>query len=316
MGRFEGAAEEQAIAGEGAFLSPVLRAACFPLEGEHTRAEALALLRRAFTDAGLDSPALDARILLTEALGIDAAMLAVQPETPIGEIGAQRLREWAARRLGREPVARIIGWWEFWGLPFWLAPETLVPRPETETVVETALRHVPDRHAPLRLLDLGAGSGCLLVALLSELPNAIGVGVDQSPGALRFARRNAEANGVGARAAFVASDWGSALTSRFDLIVSNPPYIWSADIPGLAPEVRVHDPVAGLDGGSDGLSAYRVILGEAQRLLASSGLLVVETGFDQGGAVRALAARHALPVLEAIKDLSGHARVLVLQAAL
>lgn len=280
-----------------------------------SRAKALALLRHAFIDAGLDSPALDARILLVEALGIDAAALAVGPETPIGEDGAQQLRAWAARRLAREPVSRIIGRWEFWGLSFALAPETLVPRPETETVVETALRHVPNRRAPMRLLDLGTGSGCLLVALLSELPNATGIGVDCSPRALRLARRNAEANGVGARALFLASDWGSALESRFDLIVSNPPYIPSGDIAGLAPEVRGHDPVAGLDGGSDGLSAYRMILGEARRLLASSGLLVVETGYDQACAVRALAARHALPVLDVVKDLSGNARVLAFRTA-
>src|SRR5215210_4501854 len=142
-----------------------------------SRVKALALLRHAFIEAGLDSPALDARILLVEALGIDAAALAVGPETPIGEDGAQQLQAWAARRLAREPVSRIIGRWEFWGLPFALAPETLVPRPETETVVETALRHVPDHRAPMRLLDLGTGSGCLLVALLSELPNATGIGV-------------------------------------------------------------------------------------------------------------------------------------------
>ena len=284
-------------------------------EHKATRAEALALLRDAFTNAGLDNPALDARILLTEALGIDAAALATGPETPIGEDDARRVQAWAARRLAREPVARIIGRWEFWGLPFALAPETLVPRPETETVVETALRHIPDRRAPLRLLDFGTGSGCLLVALLSELPDTTGVGVDRSPGALRVARRNAEANGVGARAAFVASDWGSGLASRFDLVVSNPPYIRSADIAGLAPEVKGHDPVASLDGGLDGLSAYRRILGDAHRLLASNSLLVVETGFDQKHAVRALATRLTLPVLEAVQDLSGHARVLAFRTA-
>ena len=307
--------EERAIAGEDASLIPMLRTDPLPLGGGHTRADALALLRRAFADGGLDSPALDARLLLVEALGIDAAALAARPETPISEDGARRLRAWSARRLAREPVARIIGRWEFWGLPFALAPETLVPRPETETVVETALRHIPDRCAPMRLLDLGAGSGCLLVALLSELPGAAGIGVDRSPDALSLARRNAVANGVGVRAAFLASDWGSALEARFDLIVSNPPYIRSADIAGLAPEVRGHDPVAGLDGGADGLSAYRAILGDVRRLLAPGGLLVLETGFDQEYAVRALATREALPVLESVRDLSGHARVLVVRTA-
>jgi release factor glutamine methyltransferase len=249
-----------------------------------------------------------------EALRIDAAALAAQPEAAVGEEGARRLAAWAARRLAREPVARIVGRWEFWGLPFWLAPETLVPRPDTETVVETALRYAPDRRAAGRLLDLGTGSGCLLVALLSELPGAVGVGVDRSPGALAVAQRNAVANGVGDRAVLIASDWGSALDARFDLVVSNPPYIPSGVIAGLAPEVRSHDPRAALDGGASGLSAYRAILGDAPRLLAPGGVLVVETGFDQGAAVRALAARHALRSLEAVPDLSGRARVQVFQS--
>lgn len=280
-----------------------------------TRAEALAALRRAFAEAGLDSPALDARVLLSEALGIEPAALAARPEAPINPEDAARVRGWMARRLAREPVARIVGQWEFWGLPFVLAPETLVPRPDTETVVAAALRRVLDRRAPLRLLDLGTGSGCLLVALLSELPNAAGIGLDRSPGALRAARANARLNGVGGRAAFAASDWGAALNARFDLIVSNPPYVRSAAVADLAPEVRTHDPTAALDGGPDGLSAYRIILGDARRLLASGGLLVVEIGSDQEDAVRALAASQALSVLEAAKDLSGRARVLALGSA-
>lgn len=281
-----------------------------------TWAEALASMRRAFADSGLDSPALDARILLSEALGIEAAALAANPEAPIGPADAARLRDLMARRLAREPVARIVGRWEFWGLPFVLAPETLVPRPDTETVVETALRRVPNRAAPLRLLDLGTGSGCLLVALLSELPYATGTGLDRSPGALKAACANARRNGVGGRAAFTASDWGSALDACFDLIVSNPPYIRSDAVANLEPEVKRHDPAAALDGGPDGLSAYRAIFGDARRLLAPGGLLVVEIGFGQESAVRALAARHALSALEVAKDLSGRARALALGSAL
>ncbi len=152
----------------------------------------------------------------------------------------------------RRAVARILGAWEFWGLPFQLAPETLVPRPDTEILVETALASVPDRTAPLRCLDLGTGSGCILVALLSELRNAFGIGLDRSPGALRAAHHNAVANGVGSRAAFVAGDWCDALRGGFDLVVSNPPYIAQDLIAHLDRDVRQHDPRAALDGGPDG----------------------------------------------------------------
>ena len=275
-----------------------------------TRAEAARSLRRVFAAAGLDSPGLDARILLIEALGIDAAALAARPEARLTGTAAARLAAWAARRLAREPVARIVGRWEFWGLPFRLAPGTLVPRADTETVVETALRHVADRHARLRLLDLGTGSGCILVALLSELPNATGVGVDRSPGALAAARANARLNGVAGRAEFAASDWGSALDARLDLIVSNPPYVRSADVAALSAEVRDHDPAAALDGGPDGLSAYRAILADAARLLAPAGVLVLEIGFDQRHAVPALAAAHGFTGIDAVRDLAGHVRAL------
>ena len=277
-----------------------------------TRAEALARLRRAFTEAGLDTPALDARILVTEALGIGATELALRPEALLGGQAA-RLAAWAARRLAREPVSRILGQREFWGLPFMLSPATLVPRPDSETVVETALALVSDRGAPLRLLDLGTGSGCLVVALLHELPGATGLGVDRSFEALSAARANAEANGVGGRARFVASDWASALRGRFDLIVSNPPYIPSGDIAGLDPEVRAHDPPAALDGGSDGLSAYRVILGEADRLLSPAGVLVVEIGVRQAEDLGRLAVEAGLRVLRVSSDLGGQLRAVALE---
>ena len=200
-----------------------------------TRGEALARLRRAFAEAGLDTPGLDARILLAEALGIDASELALRPGEALGSVAAERLRADAARRLAREPVARILGRQEFWGLSFALSPETLVPRPDTETVVEAALAAVGGRDAAPRILDLGTGSGCLLVALLHELPKAWGVGLDRSPAALATARGNARRNGVADRSAFAASDWGAALDARFDLMVSNPPYIATKEIGGLAP---------------------------------------------------------------------------------
>lgn len=278
------------------------------LRADSTRGEAFALLRNAFADAQLDTPNLDARILAAEALGIDVGALALRPEEPVGAAGAERLRGFGERRLAREPVARILGLAEFWGLPFALSPETLAPRPDTETVVEVALAGIADRHAPLRLLDLGTGTGCLLVALLHELPNAHGTGLDRSVDALATARANACRNGVINRAAFVAGDWGAPLAGRFELVLSNPPYIPTKALPTLAPEVRAHDPVAALDGGPDGLDAYRSILAEAGRLLVPAGRLIVEIGFDQEAGVRGLAQTAGLDVLGVAHDLGGRPR--------
>ncbi|KMO27620.1 SAM-dependent methyltransferase, partial [Methylobacterium tarhaniae] len=170
-----------------------------------------------------------------------------------------------------EPVARIIGAWEFWGLPFGLSSDTLVPRPDTETLVEAALGLGLGPDAPHRLADLGTGSGCILVALLTEWPQAVGLGIDRSPGACVTARANAARNGVADRAAFAVGDWASALSGPFDVVVANPPYIASEVIAGLSGEVRDHDPRLALDGGADGLDAYRTILAQVPRLLAPGG---------------------------------------------
>jgi release factor glutamine methyltransferase len=278
-----------------------------------TRASALTILRRAFAGAGLDTPELDARLLLMEALQVDGVEIAVRNDVPLGSAAALRLADFARRRLRREPVARILGHREFWGLDFELSPETLEPRPDTETIVEAALSWVLDRQAILRILDLGTGSGCLLVALLRELPHATGVGLDRSFGALATARQNAVRNGVADRAAFVASDWATAISGRFDLIVSNPPYISSRDVPGLAPEVRYHDPAAALDGGGDGLAAYRIILAGLLDLLAPGGTAAVEIGSTQEQAIRDLADETGLTVAEVAHDLAGHSRAVVLR---
>ena len=282
------------------------KTAAIAIDPAMTRDDALAILRRAFAEAGLDSPDLDARLLLAEALQVDAVEIAARPQVPLGE-RALRLADLARRRLHREPVGRILGRREFWGLSFELSPETLEPRPDSETVVELALSLVPARQG-LTVLDLGTGSGCLLVALLHEVPQATGVGVDRSPGALATARRNAWRNGIGERAAFVACDWTSALRGGFDLIVCNPPYIPSSDIASLAPEVREHDPAAALDGGDDGLAAYRIIFAKAARLLAAGGTLVVEIGSTQEPAVRRLAQAAGLEVIRVTHDLAGHPR--------
>ncbi|NIX75145.1 peptide chain release factor N(5)-glutamine methyltransferase [Microvirga terricola] len=278
-----------------------------------TRDQALRELRRSLTEAGFESAALDARLLVLAALGISSSDLITRPDTPLTDHEAETLAAFAARRLAHEPVARIIGEREFWGLPFRLSDATLVPRPDTETVVETALKLLPDHNAPLGIADLGTGSGCILTALLHELPNARGIGVDRSPEAARTAHANAQANGVGDRALFVVSDWGSALKGTLDLVVSNPPYIVSAVIPGLDREVRDYDPALALDGGADGLDAYRIILDDAGRLLKPGGLLVLEIGYDQAEALQRLAAERALEVLAVAPDLSGNPRCAALK---
>jgi release factor glutamine methyltransferase len=275
-----------------------------------SRTDALRRMSEALVAQGL--PARDARFLLLDLLGLSATDLILRGDLPLGHEAAGTLEGAVARRLRGEPVARIVGAWEFWGLPFGLAPETLVPRADTETLVEAALVLHPDRRRPVRILDLGTGSGCILVALLSELPNAGGIGLDRSHGALVQARANAVRNGVGTRAAFVCADWTAGLRGRFDLIVSNPPYIARDTIQGLDVEVRGHDPMAALDGGPDGLDAYRSIvdaLTGGPVGLAPGGALVLEVGYDQAEAVETLGTRAGLGPAMRHHDLAGHARV-------
>jgi release factor glutamine methyltransferase len=229
--------------------------------------------------------------LLGHALGLDLTGLISAAQRRITPAESTRLEAFANRRLAGEPVARIIGEKEFWGLPLQLSPTTLVPRPDTETVVELALdllRAGGDLTRPLRIADLGTGTGAILLALLSELPAAHGFGTDISPEALRTAAANAARAGLAGRAAFLACDYASGLSGSFDLIVSNPPYIRSADIAALAREVRNHDPLAALDGGADGLDAYRALIPQAAALLAPGGALIVEAGAGQSGQIQAL----------------------------
>jgi release factor glutamine methyltransferase len=274
-------------------------------------------LARRFRAHGLEAPALDARILVGHALGLDHTGLAAQANRVLTPEEAGAIAELSARRLAREPVARIRGEKEFWGLPFKLNSETLLPRPETETVVEAALaaldRDNRKSHA-LRIVDLGTGSGALLLALLSGLPRAGGIGTDISVAALQCARDNAAALGLSARASFVACDYGAALGAPADLLVSNPPYVAHADIAGLQAEVRDFDPRRALDGGADGFDGYRTIASDARRLLAPKGILVVELGQGQHAAVTAIFAATGLEGAAPRYDLSGIARALIMRA--
>jgi release factor glutamine methyltransferase len=282
-----------------------------------TIARARRALTESFRAAGLDSPELDARLLVGHVLGLDHAGLASAADHRLGSAEIRAVEALAKRRLEREPVARILGSKEFWGFALTVAAETLVPRPETEIVVEAALAAVDaggSRARALRFADLGTGSGALLLALLSELPNATGVGTDVSEGALHTARQNAIRHGLHARALFAAGDFGAALAGGFDLIVSNPPYVASGDIPSLAPEVR-HDPRPALDGGPDGLAAYRAIAADARRLLAPAGHLVVELGVGQERPVAAVFRTGGLAPAAVRHDLAGIARALTVRFA-
>ena len=262
-----------------------------------------------FKSGSIESAELDARILAGAALGLDLTGLITAAARPLSATEAVRLEELARRRLAGEPVARILGLKEFWGLPLQLTAETLVPRPDTETVVELSLEMLralplPDRR--LRIADLGTGSGAILLALLSELPEADGFGTDISEAALQTARGNAAALGLADRVVFIACDYASGLSGPFDLVVSNPPYIRSADIAGLAIEVRDHDPRLALDGGADGLDAYRALVPQAAKLLAPRGALVLEAGHSQSDDIQQLMAAAGLTLERPAKaDLAG-----------
>ncbi|MBA4035080.1 MAG: peptide chain release factor N(5)-glutamine methyltransferase [Bradyrhizobium sp.] len=244
-----------------------------------------------FKSAAIDSAELDARLLTGHTLGLDLTGMITAAQRQLTHDEFARLENYARRRLAGEPVARIVGEKEFWGLPLRLGPATLVPRPDTETVVEVALEVMRTGGAldrPLRIADLGTGTGAILLALLSELPAATGIGTDISEAALQTAAANATRAGLSERATFIACDYASGLSGLFDLIVSNPPYIRSADIGGLAVEVRNHDPLAALDGGADGLDAYRALVPQSASRLAPGAALVVEAGEGQTGQIEAL----------------------------
>ncbi len=275
-----------------------------------TRADAIEALTSAMRERDLDQPEREAQLLLAAAARLRSVDLIGAPEAPLGAAASQ-VEAFAARRAAGEPLSRILARREFWSLTLAISPDVLDPRPETETIVEAALAAFAERRGEaLRALDLGIGSGALLCAILSEFPAARGVGVDRSEGAATVARANAEALGFSRRAEIRVGDWGAGLDGPFDLIVSNPPYIRSDEIAGLAREVRDHDPRLALDGGADGLEAYRAILPQIAGLIEPSrGRFFVEVSAGQAEAVKSLAVEAGLADLAILPDLAGVARV-------
>lgn len=259
------------------------------------------------------TPGLDARLLVAHVLGIEADQVPLRDDEPVSDEIAERAMALAERRGAGEPVARIVGWREFHGLRIGLSADTLVPRPDTETLVDAVIAERRDLIGDaLTILDLGTGTGAILLALLVAFPHATGVGVDTSAGALAAARSNAERLGLSSRLRLVQGDWASGIDSRFDVVVSNPPYVETAAIESLAVEVRRFDPYVSLDGGADGLDAIRAIVADLGRLLAAGGSGVVEIGAGQAPAVAKLAANHGFST-RMVTDLAGIERVAVLR---
>jgi release factor glutamine methyltransferase len=268
----------------------------------------------ALTAAGIDNARFEARLLMARASGRSVERLIAESNEPAPAASAEALRALTARRVRREPMAYILGEREFWGLPFKVTPAVLVPRPDSETLIETALVLMPERERPRRVLDLGVGSGCLLLSLLHEWPNATGIGIDLSRDALAIARNNADALGLGARTTWREGDWREpgwleGLAGPFDLIVSNPPYIASSTIDGLMPEVARFEPRLALDGGADGLDAYRALAVGSHKLVIGGGRLLVEVGEGQAIEVAGLLASAGWHGQRLWRDLAGIERV-------
>lgn len=278
-----------------------------------TVGDALATTRSRLLAAGIADGAVDARLLVEAATGLDRGGVLAARDHRLDADQSVRLTRMVARRLNREPVARIIGQREFWSLAFTLGSDTLDPRPDSETLVAAALDHLPETDGRYRVLDLGTGTGCLLLALLAERPKAWGLGLDLAEGAARVARANARSLGLHDRACFLAGYWADAVAARFDVVVCNPPYVSDRERARLMPEVRDHDPALALFAGADGLDAYRALAGRMGPLLAQNGMAALEVGADQAGAVSALMAAQGLETVETRSDLASIDRVLVLK---
>ena len=258
--------------------------------------------------AGVDQPRMDARLLLQQASGLSREAMICDAEAALTGAALAEFSRLIARRCRREPVSQLLGQREFWSLPFKISRAVLDPRPDSETLVAAMLAQLPDRSAELTVLDLGTGSGCLLLAVLSELPNARGVGVDISAAAIAIAEANATSLGLDRRAAFVVGDWASALTGPFDWVIANPPYVADEELVGLSSEVRCYEPRLALAGGADGLAAYRRVLPDVKRLIDPGGCLGLEVGHGQIAVVRGLLEDCGMACHQVYRDLSGTER--------
>ncbi len=283
-----------------------------------TLAEALAAARRRLAGAGIADAAGDARTLLMGLLDLTPTSFITEGDRALGEAERQAIDDALARRIAREPVHRILGRRAFSRLDLTLSPQTLEPRPDTEVLVDALVPHaerIVRATGGCRILDLGTGTGAICLALLDLVPGTRGVGSDLSAGALETARRNADINGVADRFGTVESDWFAAVTGVFDIIVSNPPYIVRSVVGTLDDEVRLHDPILALDGGEDGLDAYRAIAAGAGDHIRDNGLVAYEIGYDQKDQVTAIMREKGFSQIAAIKDLGGNDRVLLFMKA-
>lgn len=259
--------------------------------------------------AGVDTPRLDAILLLAEATELSEDLIRSRPDMPVPADKAAAFKAMLQRRLRREPVSKILGRREFWSLEFRTSRDVLDPRADSETLVSAVLAAMPDRNAALRIVDFGTGSGCLLLSLLHELPGATGVGIDVSPPALAVAQQNAERLALSSRCIFRLGSWGKGIDGAFDILISNPPYIESGVVPGLEPEVADYDPLLALDGGADGLDAYRALIPDMARLAVPGALAALEVGLGQDVAVSRLLGKAGFGEIAVMPDLSGIGRV-------
>ncbi len=267
-----------------------------------------------FLQAHIGEAALDARVLISGLLDLPAVAFMTRGSEPVSVEDVQRIRDAIARRAAHEPVYRILGWREFYGLTLGMSKDTLEPRPDSEMIVEGLLpiaRRIVAEKGSCRIIDLGTGTGAICLALLSAVPEATGVGSDLATGAVEMARANAERNGLGGRFTGVESDWFERIEGMFDIIVSNPPYIRTDVVASLAPEVKDHDPALALDGGADGLDAYRTLAAGAAAHLAPGGVVGVEIGYDQMQVVGQLFTDNGFRAIDRVRDLGGNDRAIV-----
>ena len=266
-------------------------------------------------DADIDAPRKEARLIVQHVTGLDTARIIGDPDKNLGKDDIRQIRDLAARRSRSEPLAQITGAKEFWSLPFTVSPDTLIPRPDSECLIEAALEHIPDINQSLRILDLGVGSGCLLLSLLKELPLAWGLGIDLNPDTITTAQRNAGALNLEDRATFLCGHWGDSLSPienrKFDLVICNPPYVTESEWRELDKDVRLYEPRLALVGGSDGLKAYRAISAQLGMYLALQGIAIIEMGFGQHVDIKHIFEGAGHSILGVRQDLSDVERCLL-----